>query len=394
LLRQEAIQPGITEIVQKPLLPGVLRRICGQREFSPAGDGYERGRQYPRTRHLEGMCILLVEDNEINQQVASELLLDWGAHVDIAADGRQALDMLEAHHPNHYAVVLMDIEMPVMDGREATRRLREQACFHDLPIIAMTAHAVGHGMHESLAQGVNAYVAKPFEPDILLDLLMQFGRRLSPVSRPPAEVPPGEGEDSFTAALRASKEIDADLLLRRFAGRLPFLRRALRRFAEDCRQWCATFEARVAQGDGEAARRQVHTQKGLAGTFAMTRLHATLVRLESALKAEGELTGELAAVRAILAGLLPELDALPGEESADALPDHHEPLDEVLERLREQLRQGDGEAEELWRQNKERLAALYSPRQVGAIDYAIGQWNFDEALDALQRNGQGGGSQP
>ena len=177
---------------------------------------------------------------------------------------------------------------------------------------------------------------------------------------------------------------------------MPFLRRALRRFSEDCRQWCDTFTARVAQGDGEAARRQVHTLKGLAETFAMTRLHAALIGLESGLDAAVEpgLAGEVAAVRTILADLLPELDALPGEEPADAPPESHEPLDEVLERLRGHLRQGDGEAEELWRQNKERLAVLYSPRQMGAIDYAIGQWNFDEALDALNRNGQGGGSQP
>ncbi|MCG2576560.1 response regulator [Dechloromonas sp. XY25] len=394
LLRQEAIQPGIAEIVQKPLLPGVLRRICGQRQLPQLGKSSERLRGDTHTRDLEGMRILLVEDNDINQQVASELLRDWGAQVDIAADGRQALDMLAAHPPEHYAVVLMDIEMPVMDGREATRRLREQACFSDLPIIAMTAHVVGYGMQESLAQGVNAYVAKPFEPDFLLDQLMQFGRR-SPAAIPTtADAAPAEGEDEFATALLASREVDAGLLLRRFVGRMPFLRRALRRFAEDCRQWCDIFEARVVQGDGEAARRQVHTLKGLAGTFAMTRLHAALVGLESALDAVGGggQAGGVATVRAILADLLPELDALPGDVSADALPERYEPLDEVLERLCQQLRQGDGEAEELWRQNKERFAALYSPRQMGAIDYAIGQWNFDEALDALTRNGQGGGA--
>ncbi|HLO62310.1 MAG TPA: response regulator [Azonexus sp.] len=391
LLRPEALQPGITEIVQKPLLPGVLRRLCGQRPVASLAKSGDRLLGDTRSRDLEGMRILLVEDNEINQQVASELLRDWGAQVDIAGDGQQALDLLAAHHPEYYAVVLMDIEMPVMDGREATRRLREQVCFRDLPIIAMTAHVVGYGGQESLAQGVNAYVAKPFEPEFLLDQLMLFGRR--PTSTPPAgAVDAGTEEaEQWASTLRASKEIDAGLLLRRFAGRMPFLRRALRRFADDCRQWCDTFAARVAQSDSGAARRQVHTLRGLAGTFAMSRLQVALGGLESALDASGGsgAAGELAVVRSLLADLLAELDALPGGEFTDAPPEEHHPLDEVLERLRGHLREGDGEAEEFWQQNKERFAALYSPRQMGAIDYAIGQWNFDEALDALDCNGKG-----
>src|SRR5574343_332873 len=172
LLRNEANRPGITEVIQKPLLPNALRRICGA-----AAGGDEAGmaeHAVPRPDCLLGMSILLVEDNEINQQVAGEILRGWGANVDIAENGQVALECLGAHHPEHYVVVLMDLEMPVMDGREATQRIRSLAHFERLPVIAMTAHVAGHGMAEHMARGVNAYIAKPFEPNELLAMLLPY----------------------------------------------------------------------------------------------------------------------------------------------------------------------------------------------------------------------------
>jgi len=125
----------------------------------------------------------------------------------------------------------------------------------------------------------------------------------------------------------------------------------------------------------------------------MTPLQSALIVLESALTDGRNLDAEIDEVRGELSALLHALSELPFDPVILNAAEGAEPLAEVLERLRTQLHEGDGEAEELWRRNKERLSALYNPRQVAAIDYAMRQWNFAEALDILSRFEQGNGGQ-
>ncbi len=390
LLRQEVDHTGVSDVVQKPLLPNVLRRVCGSGVKMEPVARVEH--LIPHPGCLQGMSILLVEDNELNQQVAGEILRGWGASVDVAANGRIALDLLSAEGAEHYAVVLMDLEMPVMDGREATRRLREEERFQDLPIIAMTAHVAGQGMKDGLAKGVNGYIAKPFEPEELLAMVQPYWRGLIGHVLPPAEA--GGTDRAFVAALAAVPQIESAVLLRRFEGRLPFLARTLRRFAEDCHGWSDRLDAMLASGDLEAAQRQVHSLKGLAGTFAMGRLQSALYDLENVIKGGVvEPFGEIAEVDAQLQPLLAGIERMPATSSDSAVAADERPIEVVLALLREQLGEGDGEAEEVWRMNKGRLVGLYSPRQVAAIDHAIGQWDFDEALLILGSTNHGGGGQ-
>jgi two-component system sensor histidine kinase/response regulator len=391
LLRQEAVQSGITEVVQKPLMPGQLARICRAVKDGRQIDAPQHAMPRLAARVLEGMNVLLVEDNLMNLQVACEMLRDWGAHVEVAGNGQEALDCVAAHPPEHFAAILMDIEMPVMDGREATRRLREDSRYINLPIIAMTAHVVGYGVNDTLAQGVSAYVAKPFEPEVLLSMLLRYWGGPLDYCGPPSWPSIPEDCERFVQVLMGIDAIDSAVLLRRFAGRVRFLKRALRQFADDYANWSVSLERSLALGEIEVAGRQVHTLKGLAGTFAMSSLQSGLVVLESALKEGVNPEGELRQIREQLSSLLPALAALPADLANEADGAAPESLTAVLERLRTQLHEGDGEAEELWRQNKERLTVFYNPRQVAAIDYAIGQWNFAEALDILGRFEQGTG---
>ncbi|MGB4064946.1 MAG: response regulator [Azonexus sp.] len=390
LLRQEVDHTGVADVVQKPLLPNVLRRLCGSGVKMEPVARVEH--LIPHPGCLQGMSILLVEDNELNQQVAGEILRGWGASVDVAANGRIALDLLSAEGAEHYAVVLMDLEMPVMDGREATRRLREEDRFQDLPIIAMTAHVAGQGMKDGLAKGVNGYIAKPFEPEELLAMVQPYWRGLVGHVLSPAE--PGGADRAFITALAAVPQIESAVLLRRFEGRLPFLARTLRRFAEDCHGWSDRLDAMLASGDLEAAQRQVHSLKGLAGTFAMGRLQSALYDLENVIKGGVvEPFGEIAEVDAQLQPLLAGIERMPANSPDSTAAIDERPIEVVLALLREQLGEGDGEAEEVWRMNKGRLVGLYSPRQVAAIDHAIGQWDFDAALLILGSINHGGGGQ-
>lgn len=126
----------------------------------------------PHVKQLAGMRILLAEDNLINQQVASELLGSEGALVDIAHNGQEAIDLLQARGVDGFDLVLMDIQMPVMDGYTAARKIRGELGWQDLPIVAMTANAMASDRDACLAAGMNAHVGKPFELDELVALLL------------------------------------------------------------------------------------------------------------------------------------------------------------------------------------------------------------------------------
>jgi len=116
------------------------------------------------TKKLHGTKILLVEDNEINQELVMELLIMYEITVEVAYNGQEALELLANQD---FDGVLMDCQMPIMDGYEATRKIRAQEKFKDLPIIAMTANAMTSDKEKVLAVGMNAHIAKPLNPDIM-----------------------------------------------------------------------------------------------------------------------------------------------------------------------------------------------------------------------------------
>ena len=187
------------------------------------------------------------------------------------------------------------------------------------------------------------------------------------------------GEQALAGVLAAIDEIDAELLLRRFSGRTAFLVRALRRFAEEARHFPDKLRTALQLGDRETAHRHAHSFRGLAGTFAMAALQNDVLALEHAILA-GDLavSCEIAALERRLKPLLDQLDSL-SETPQPVVPDGDpSELRGVLGLLRQQLSDGDGEAEELWRTNKARLTSLYTPLQLAAIE-CHQSWNVDEA---------------
>jgi len=123
------------------------------------------------------MRVLLVEDNTVNQMLARKLMEAKGVQVDVVGDGQQALDRLDERGPFHYQVVLMDLQMPVMDGYTAVQRLRAQSRFEGLPIVAMTAHAMAEDVERCAALGMNEHLTKPIQPQRLYETLQRFHLR-------------------------------------------------------------------------------------------------------------------------------------------------------------------------------------------------------------------------
>ena len=247
--------------------------------------------------------VLLAEDNEANQMVASEILSRLGIELDIAGNGREALEMVRAA-PDAYDAVLMDMQMPEMDGLTATRALRRER--YDRPIIAMTANAMKTDLDACLAAGMNDHITKPIERRALLRTL----RRWLPQRQRPAEnVDPSatrsesaESRDPAGTGVLASRNlegIDVAGSLKRLGLELESFQRLLVRFADGQGATLDALRAAVASSDSAAVARQAHAIAGAAGNLGADALHAAAKALE---RAGRENSGNLAQ-------LLTQLDA-------------------------------------------------------------------------------------
>ena len=228
--------------------------------------------------------LLLVEDNEVNQELALELLRDTGATVDVASNGVEALARIAQVA---YDAVLMDCQMPVMDGYEATRQLRLQPANAGLPVIAMTANAMAGDRERCLEVGMNDHVAKPIDLQILLATLAKWlgaGDAPSPDTITTPAVPGTAPASAMTEAGETAPVLDQVTALRRLGGKQELLDRLAARFVVSELAAAQRIGAMVAGGDGEAATRATHTLKGMAASLGANRLSAHAAELETALQ--------------------------------------------------------------------------------------------------------------
>ncbi len=234
---------------------------------------------------LQGLRILLVEDNENNQQVACELLAGEGARVTVAGNGQIAVDLLAADS-DAFELVLMDVQMPVMDGYTATRCIRGELGLAALPVIAMTANAMASDREASLQAGMTDHVGKPFD----LALLVRAIQRHAPQTRARSATSDGGAPvavdvPAAALALANTHHIDLHAALHCLGGSTKAYARFLARFVDDHPRQLAELKVSVAAGDFKAGARVAHTLKGLAGTLGITLLVDLSFKAEKALAA-------------------------------------------------------------------------------------------------------------
>ena len=232
---------------------------------------------------LTGLRVLLAEDNDINQQIATELLEGVGATVEVVNNGRQAVDKLfNRPIPPPYDVVLMDLQMPVMDGHQATAKIRSDPRFTALPIYAMTAHATLEERDLCLANGMSGHIAKPIDPALLFDTMSKVTRRvpeavggtIGPTEAAvaaPADLPPVDGLDSADG-------------LRRVGGNNKLYMKLLRQFASQQADAVGQIRAALATKDTESATRLAHTLKGVAGNLGAGPVQTAAAAVEQLLR--------------------------------------------------------------------------------------------------------------
>jgi two-component system sensor histidine kinase/response regulator len=230
----------------------------------------------PLVRELDGHRALLAEDNEANQMVATELLGRLGIELDIAANGREAVAMAQAA-PDRYAAILMDMQMPELDGLGATRALRADARFATVPIIAMTANAMSADLDACLAAGMNDHVTKPIDRKSLVETL----RRWLPM-RPSVSVPAVASPSPPTDRIPAPEGLDLAGAMQRLEIDRASLERLLLRFKDTQGQTLDALRAAVVAHDAAEAARHAHAVAGAAGNVGANGLRAAAKALEHA----------------------------------------------------------------------------------------------------------------
>jgi two-component system, sensor histidine kinase and response regulator len=236
---------------------------------------------------LNGVRVLLAEDNEINQQVATGILEMIEIVVEIANNGEEAVEKLKT---GIYDVILMDVQMPVMDGYTATREIRASGKeYQNIPIIAMTAHAMMGDQDKSLAAGMNDHVTKPIDPEILFSSLLKWvkpGESKAPESVSKETAEQAAKEESMTAPDLPGIAFQEGLA--RIGGNEKLYRKIMRNFYNDYPESTAQIREALEQEDHELAQLLAHTIKGVAGNISAGDLQAAAAHLEAAIKDKTE----------------------------------------------------------------------------------------------------------
>jgi two-component system sensor histidine kinase/response regulator len=324
---------------------------------------------------LGGARLLLAEDNDINQQIAVELLESAGARVDVANNGREAVDLLDASAPDTYQLVLMDVQMPVMDGIEATRRIRSDPRYASLPILALTASAMAAERVLCVEAGMNDHIAKPIDPEAMFQTIAHWigGRMVAAALSPVAD-------DEHLPEIAG---LDAADGLRRVGGNRRLYRDLLRQFAGKQADASDRVSAAMAAGNFDAAQRIAHSVKGVAGNLGIGDLFTAAGVLEKALQSGGGVDtalkvfgDELARTTAALRAATPapiRVETVAEEGAAS-----------IAAKLASMLAAGTGDAAEYFEAHRAAIGSFFDNGGLATLEKALGDFDHETALQELR----------
>lgn len=289
---QQGLDPPFVDFITKPVTTRQLVTTVRRAMSDTPVDLEHKSIPADSLQRLAGLRLLVVEDNALNRQVAAELLAGEGALVELAEGGLEGVSkVVEA--PSAFDIVLMDMQMPDIDGLEATRRIRNDVRCQQLPILAMTANVTQADQQACLAAGMNAHIGKPVDIEQLVAVLLSF-RPQSPEQLVPASSTLGQASIAYaqsSTVQSSTDEPDSDALvediatiLRRFGGNARLYQQMLSGLEENASELFDELNTRLNEQDVAAAAAVLHTLKGVAGTMGAARFARQMAVLELQLK--------------------------------------------------------------------------------------------------------------
>lgn len=404
LLHNTANGLGAQHFLPKPVLPESLRELIKWLVGDHLQEQMPLMSETPGMQDLTGLRVLLVEDNPINQQLAVELMQARSVEVDVTSNGQEAIDRINAHPPDHYHVVLLDLQMPVMDGYEATRQLRMDARYVDLPIIAMTAHAMADERERCQVLGMNGHISKPIDPEFLYTSLGQYLGAFN--NARPGPTTAAHVRESVPIAIPhiipdGISGLDTNIGLHHTGGNVGLYMDLLRRFVLEYSDFTAKMKLLTDNDDTQGALRLTHTLKGLCATLGAVSIFESASALDQALKADGSanLRHWVNTTGAQLEAFSRELEQFYETDTSDGLISDHAltkpprtemieavsppDLNGVFDELLLLLSQGDNDARILWRSKGPMLREFIDAKSMQNITDIIENFDFDKAMQTL-----------
>jgi len=417
-VREEAERLQLDGFLVKPVTKSMIVDTLVN-VFAHEGEDVSVAAEGEQAARLSGARILLTEDNEINQQIAIELLEGTGATVKIANNGREAVEILSnGPQPPPFDLVLMDLQMPEMDGYQATAKLRSDARFATLPIIAMTAHATIEERQRCLAAGMVDHISKPIDPGNLFETVGRYFKPPQPVVTPegsagfrplqrsqenviedsPAPAAVAESKQTEVRApalgdLPAVEGLDTNDGLSRVAGNRKLYLKLLRQFAAQQAEAPAQMAELLKAGDRATAERTAHTVKGVAGNLGAKTVQSAASELEKAIR-ENAGPAPLETLRkrfaenltALLEALRPALgEELLAPVTAPATIVDLAQLKPVIVEMLKQLSEFDAAATDCLEANRALFASLFSGAEFAQFEQYLQGYAFGEAQSLLER---------
>jgi PAS domain S-box-containing protein len=389
---EEARHQGVqlSAALSKPITPSTLLEAIGEAlgkgRLAETRAQDRAGKSMRNIAGLHGARLLLVEDNELNQELALELLRSAGIDAVVANNGREALDILA--RDARFDGVLMDCQMPVMDGYAATRAIRADPALHDLPIIAMTADTMAGDREKVLDAGMLDHIAKPINVD---EMFATISKWIKPGQLRLAAISPADSQTPAAAAAFDQLDgIDSRAGLAATGGNGALYRRLLIKFRDSERDFAARFASARSGADPTAPERLAHTLKGTSGNIGALAVQSAAGELELACRqdaSEEALQPLLARVTETLAAAIAALDRLK-QDSGDqpavratvpAQADLDQFMPDLL-KLRKYIEESDSEAGDLAMQLAVQLRGTPVEPQMRQLASALDAFDFDQAL--------------
>ncbi len=386
---REAETAGLDEILIKPVNASILfdsiLRILGE-THEVGGHHQETAQLAEKLSSIVGSRILVVEDNELNQEVALGLLESEGFVVEIANNGKEAVEMVNQHP---YDIVLMDMQMPVMDGLTATREIRKIDQFRDLAILAMTANAMDQDKEKCAEAGMNDHVAKPIDPDELFNALLKWIKPKTLTQANKNVQPKIEAKViEESSDLEAIPGLDTKLGLKRVMGKMPLYLTMLKKYVETGHTAISELRNALSANDNEVAERVAHTCKGVNGNIGASGLQSMAGSIEKLVKGNhdrGQLMKEFevfANAQTIMVDAIASVLSLSSvEPKASLFAEIKKPMDQkVLDQFISLLKDDDTGATLYLEQHENDFKAHFSEMIVNNITEALLEFDFEKAL--------------